>query len=149
MIDGVIVTPLKRIADDRGAVMHMLRRDSDVFEAFGEIYFSTVHPGIVKAWRLHKRMTLNYAVPVGRITLVLFDNRAGSPTRGAVQEIEIGEDAYQLVTVPPLIWNGFMGLGVATALVANCATLPHDPDEIERREADDRAIPYTWPEAAA
>ena len=26
MIDGVIVTPLRQIADERGKVMHMLRR---------------------------------------------------------------------------------------------------------------------------
>ena len=29
--------------------MHMLRRDGDVFEAFGEIYFSCVFPGAIKA----------------------------------------------------------------------------------------------------
>ena len=140
MIDGVIITPLKRIADERGAVMHMLRRDSEMFKEFGEIYFSTVQPSIVKAWRLHKGMTLNYAVPVGQI---------GSPTQGVVQEIEIGENAYKLITVPPLIWNGFMGLGTTASLIANCATIPHDPNEIERLDMDDAAIPYTWPETTS
>ena len=30
------------------------------------------------------------------------------------------------------------------ALVANCATIPHDPDEIERLDPFDNDIPYDW-----
>ena len=144
MIEGVRVTPLRQIADDRGKVMHMLRRDWEIFVDFGEIYFSTVHTGVVKAWHLHHRMILNYAVPVGRILFVLYDGRETSPSRGAIQEIIMGPDNYVLVTVPPMIWSGFKGLDATTSLVANCASLPHDPDEIERREPGDRAIPYDW-----
>lgn len=144
MIDGVVITPLKRIPDERGSVMHMLRRDWEVFEDFGEIYFSTVHPGVVKGWHIHQRMILNYAVPMGRIKFVLYDEREGSPTKGDVQEIFMGEDNYVLVTVPPLIWNGFKGVGDETALIANCASIPHDADEIDRRDAFDPAIPYDW-----
>ena len=50
MIEGIIITPLKKIKDERGAVMHMLSRDSDVFKSFGEIYFSTINPKFIKAW---------------------------------------------------------------------------------------------------
>lgn len=148
MIDGVVITPLKRIADDRGVVMHMLRRDSDVFQSFGEIYFSSVYPGAIKAWHLHKRTTINYAVPVGRIKFVLFDGREDSSSRGVVQEIDLGGENYALVTVPPLVWNGFAALGADTALVANCTTLPHDPNESRRRDPDDRFIPYSWESVA-
>ena len=144
MIDGVIITPLRQFVDERGKVMHMLRADSDVFQSFGEIYFSTVNPGAIKGWHVHRRMVLNYAVPVGQIKFVLYDDRAGSPTNGQVQEIFMGPDAYALVTVPPLVWNGFKGIGTEPALVANCATIPHDPDEIDRRDPFDPAIPYDW-----
>ena len=144
MIDGVTVKPLRRIPDERGYIMHMLRSDDPEFREFGEIYFSTVHPGVVKGWHIHKRMVLNYAVPVGRIKFVLYDDRDDSPTRGEVQEVVMGEDNYVLVTVPPMIWNGFKGIGDETALVANCASIPHDPDEIDRREPFDPAIPYDW-----
>ena len=54
MIDGVIITPLKRIGDERGMVLHMLRRDWAIFEDFGEVYFSTVKFGVIKAWKRHK-----------------------------------------------------------------------------------------------
>ncbi len=127
MIEGVRIHPLKQFHDERGKVMHMLRCDDQHFERFGEIYFSTVYPGIVKGWHLHKAMTLNYACIVGMIKLVLYDSGSGE-----LQELFIGEDNYCLVRVPPGIWNGFKGIGVAPAIVANCATLPHDPDEIVR-----------------
>ena len=144
MIKGVEIHPLTQIPDERGKVMHMLRRDDPWFAEFGEIYFSVVFPGAVKAWHLHTRMTLNYAVPSGRIRLVLYDDRDDSPTRGELLELVTGDDAYALVTVPPGVWNGFTGLGSAPAIVANCATIPHDPDEIVRLDPSSDRIPYRW-----
>ncbi len=144
-IDGMHVTPLRRIPDERGAVLHMLRDDSEHFEGFGEIYFSTVYPDAIKAWHLHHEMTLNYAVPVGMIKLVCFDDRATSPTRGTLVELHVGELNYVLVTIPPLVWNGFTCEGTDTALVANCATVHHSPAEIERLDPFSERIPYQWP----
>ena len=144
MIDGVVVKPLRRIADERGFIMHMLRKDDPDFEEFGEIYFSTIYPGAIKAWHLHKEMTLNYAVVVGMIKLVLYDDRDNSPTKGELQEIYIGRENYQLVKVPPLVWNGFKGYGDEMAILANCATLAHDPNEIVRMSPFDTSIPYNW-----
>jgi len=144
MIDGVKLTPLKQIFDERGKVMHMLREDSPNFSRFGEIYFSCTHPGVVKAWHLHKEMTLNYAVIYGEIKFVLFDDRENSPTKGEIQEFYISPENYLLVTVPPLIWNGFKCVGNKQAIVANCSTLPHSSDEIVRKPAFDESIPYKW-----
>ena len=144
MIDGVILTPLRQIFDERGKVMHMLREDSPVFSRFGEIYFSCTHPGVVKAWHLHQVMTLNYAVIYGEIKFVLYDDRVESPTQGEVQEFFISPENYMLVTVPPLIWNGFKCIGNKASIVANCSTLPHNADEIIRRSPSDPSMPYTW-----
>jgi len=144
MIDGVVITPLRQFADERGKVMHMLRNGSAVFDSFGEIYFSTVFPGAIKGWHIHKKMVLNYAVPHGRIKMVLYDDRADSPTRGELQEIYLGAENYNLVTVPKMVWNGFKGIGTEAAIVANCATIPHAPDEIERMDPFDPSIPYDW-----
>ena len=143
-IHDVTVTPLRRIPDERGAVFHMLREDSPVFERFGEIYFSLAYPGVVKGWHQHSRMTLNYAVPVGMVKLVLYDGREDSPTSGVVQELHVGELNYVLVTIPPFVWNGFKGEGDKPALVANCATVAHDPGEISRLDPFENEIPYDW-----
>lgn len=144
MIEGVLVTPLKQIPDERGKIMHMLRRDSEGFSSFGEIYFSCVYPGAIKGWHIHKKMILNYAVPFGHIKFVLYDDRQGSSTWGELQEIFLGPDNYCLVTVPSMVWNGFKGIGTEMAIVANCASIPHDPDEIDRMDPFDPSIPYDW-----
>ena len=73
MIEGVRIVPRARIPDERGTVMHMLKATDPEFLGFGEIYFSTVYPGVVKGWHRHTEMTLNYACVHGRIKLVLFD----------------------------------------------------------------------------
>lgn len=124
--------------------MHMLRATDPHFERFGEIYFSVVYPGVVKGWHRHSKMTLNYAVVSGMIKLVLHDDRPESPTRSLVQEIFMGEANYCLVRIPPMVWNGFKGVGTAPAIVANCSTIPHDPSEIERLDPLSNRIPYDW-----
>jgi len=144
MIQDVLIKPLKQVPDERGRIMHMLRADAPHFEKFGEIYFSVVYPGIIKGWHLHKRMTLNYAVVSGMIKLVLYDAREDSLSKGEIQELFIGEDNYVLVKIPPGIWNGFKGIGVKPAIVANCATIPHDPEEIVRLDPFTKEIPYDW-----
>jgi dTDP-4-dehydrorhamnose 3,5-epimerase len=144
MIEGVTITPLMRIADERGMVMHMMKETDRHFSKFGEIYFSTVYPNAIKGWHLHKKMILNYAVVHGMIKLVLFDDRENSITKNEVQEIFIGNDNYCLVTIPANIWNGFKGIGTTTSIIANCATIPHDPEEILRVDPFDNNIPYNW-----
>jgi dTDP-4-dehydrorhamnose 3,5-epimerase len=144
MIHGVEIHPLRQIPDERGKIMHMLRRDDPWFREFGEVYFSMVFPGVIKGWHLHRRMTLNYAVPVGAIKLVLYDPRENSPTHGDLQVMFIGEDNYQLVQIPPGVWNGFKGIGVKPAYVANCASEPHDPEEIARLDPFSPTIPFDW-----
>jgi len=144
MIKGVEIKQLRKIPDERGTIMHMLRCDDELFEKFGEIYFSKVYPDVVKGWHIHSEMTLNYAVITGMIKLVLYDEREGSETKGQIQEIFLGEDNYSLVKIPPNIWNGFKGIGNKTAIVANCTTIPHRQDEISRIDPFSNHIPYDW-----
>jgi dTDP-4-dehydrorhamnose 3,5-epimerase len=122
----------------------MIRRDSSLFDNFGEIYFSVIYHGLVKAWRKHLKMTQHFAVPVGKIKLVIYDDREDSNTRGEIYELETGEDNYCLIKIPPFLWYGFKGISATPSLIANCADMPHDPDEIKRMEPSNTAIPYTW-----
>lgn len=122
----------------------MLRCDAPHFEKFGEIYFSVAYPGVIKGWHEHTRQTQNYAVIQGMIKLVLFDNRQESPTFKELIEIFTGEDSYQLITIPPGVINGYKTIGVKPAIVANCATLPHGPDEMVRYDPLKDKVPYKW-----
>lgn len=144
VIDGVEVVPLRRMPDDRGTVYRMLRSTDPHFVDFGEVYFSSVYHGVVKAWKNHRRVTVNYACVHGRVKVVLYDDREGSPTRETLMEIFLGPDNYALVVIPPGVWNGFQGMSRPAALVANCATEPHDPSEFRRVPADADAVPYEW-----
>ena len=108
MIDGVKIVALRQIVDERGKIMHMLKATDPHFIKFGEIYFSCAWPGTVKAWHIHKSMTVNNAVISGRAKLVMYDGREGSPTFGEVQEVFMGEDNYVLVQIPPGITNWWL-----------------------------------------
>lgn len=144
MIDGVQVIPLKRIPDERGTIMHMLRITDPHFQQFGEIYFSTIYKDAIKGWHRHREMTLNYACIYGRIKLVLFDDREQSSTRGELMEIFLGPDNYSLVIIPPEVWNGFKGMSDPLSIVANCCTHAHDPSRSSRLDPFDNHIPYSW-----
>jgi dTDP-4-dehydrorhamnose 3,5-epimerase len=147
-IDGVVISELRQICDERGAVLHMLRNDAPVFTRFGECYFSEVLAGAVKAWKRHRLQTQNLVVPVGRIRLVIYDDRQRSPTCGRLQIQELGRpDAYLRVTIPPGLWYGFSAVSLSPALLANCADLPHSGGEGEVRPWNDPAIPYQWTRA--
>ena len=143
-IEGIKITPLKIISDNRGSVMHMLRSDSDVFQKFGEIYFSTIFKDSIKAWHLHKEATLNYACIFGKVKLVLFDDRTESTTNGLCQELYLSLDSYSLITIPPNIWNGFKGLNDNHSIIANCLTLPHNEKEMVRLDLNDPKFKYNW-----
>ena len=144
MIEGVKIVPLRQIVDERGKIMHMLKRTDEHFIDFGEIYFSCAWPGTVKAWHIHQTMTINNAVISGRAKLVMYDMREGSSTHGELQEVFFGEDNYVLVQVPPGIANGYKAYGDKMVILANAATEPHDPSEMLRLDPSTSEIPYEW-----
>ena len=144
-IEGVIVQPLKQIIDNRGAVLHMMRNDFELYDKFGEIYFSEILPGIVKAWKMQTEKTQNLAVPVNKIRLVIYDSRPDSSTHGKIKEYVVGRpDNYNLIHIPPMLWYGFQSLDGKGALVCNCADYPNNPKEIESLPPDSDQIPYHW-----
>lgn len=146
MIEGVVRHPLKQFVDDRGRTMLMLRRDDPHFLGFGEIYFSGIHQGKVKGWYFHRQKTLNYAVPVGQLRVVIYDDREGSPTRGQLDEHILGENPehYALLTIPPHLWYGIQGIAPGLSLIGNCSDFPNSPEESDRKPTDSPDVPYTW-----
>ena len=144
MIEGVKITNLKKIDDDRGSVLTMIRSDSKVFKSFGEIYFSTIFNKSIKAWHLHREATLNYVCVKGIVRLVLFDDRNSSSTKGKFQELILSPKNYFLVTIPPKIWNGFKNLDNEESIIANCLNIPHNEKEMVRESHDSKNFNYDW-----
>ncbi|MEG1589027.1 MAG: dTDP-4-dehydrorhamnose 3,5-epimerase, partial [Mucinivorans sp.] len=110
-IEGVILTPLKQIFHPLGDVFHGMKKSDAGFAGFGEAYFSTIHHQDTKPWKKHIRMTLNFVVPVGSIRIVIYDDRATSPTCGQFFEVTLNSDNYQRITIPPDVWVAFSGVG--------------------------------------
>ena len=144
MIHGVKITKLNKIDDNRGSILPMLRSDSKVFQSFGEIYFSTIFNMAVKAWHLHKKAILNYVCIRGKVKLVLFDDRKNSISFGKYDQFILTPEDFFLITIPPFIWNGFIGLDKSESIVANCISIPHNELEIIRKRYDDKYFKYIW-----
>mgnify|MGYP001465794501 FL=1 len=144
-IDGVLVTGLRQVVDERGAVLHHMRSDAPEFTTFGECYFSEMISGAVKAWKRHREQTQHLAVPIGRVRFVIYDDRELSPTNGSLEVVELGRpDHYNRLRIPKGLWYGFTCLSDQPALIANCTDQPHDPTDTELRAEDDPRIPYHW-----
>lgn len=130
-IEGVSLIKLRQIEGDKGNVLHAIKKSSEGFAQFGEAYFSTVYTQEVKGWKKHREMILNLVVPVGKIKFVLMDDRPDSETRNNFFEIELSLENYCRLVIPPGIWVAFKGMGQATNLLLNVASIEHDPTEAD------------------
>jgi len=146
MIDGVEIKNLKMIPDERGTLMEILRSDDDLFEKFGQVYVTTVYPGVVKAWHGHKLQTDFFTVVTGMIKMVLCDLRESSSSNGEIFEMFIGQDNPALIRIPPGVFHGIKCIGTELAIALNVPTEPYNhanPDE-ERLPWNTDQIKYDW-----
>jgi dTDP-4-dehydrorhamnose 3,5-epimerase len=146
MIEGVVVKRLQVHPDQRGRLMEILRCDDEVFRKFGQVYMTTVYPGVVKAWHYHKVQEDNFAVLVGMVQVALYDPREDSPTKGDVNVIHAGIHNPVLVHVPPFVYHGFKNVGTEEAIVVNCPTEPYHRGQPDEYRIDPYAndIPHDW-----
>lgn len=146
MIQGVEIKKLKRIADERGMLMEILRNDEPIFDRFGQCYVTVVRPGIVKGWHYHKKQTDHFCCLVGTAKVVLYDGRDTSKTRGEVNEFILSLESPLLVKIPPYVFHGFTAVGDQDAMILNLPTeLYHysEPDEYRESPFSEK-IPYDW-----
>ena len=62
------------------------------YNGFGELYFSEVNFGEIKAWKKHKKMVMNLIVPCGEVKFVFFDDRKNPIITNRFQEIVISKE---------------------------------------------------------
>lgn len=136
MIEGLIITDLQKFSNENGFVYHGMRKTDFGYDGFEEIYFSYIKPGSLKAWKMHKKMTLNLVVPVGdvRFNFIEVDNKSNINER---HEITIGTSNYSRITVPPGIVFGFKGMSDSINIVTNISNLIHDDNECENFDKKD------------
>ena len=135
-MDGITITPLKQIHNQKGDVYHAMKKSDVGFIDFGEAYFSTIYKGNVKGWKKHTEMTLNLVVPVGSIEFVLYNE-----TDKEFYSVILSQQNYQRLTVSPGLWMAFRGLDENNMLL-NLASIEHNPKEAISVELE--KIFYDW-----
>ncbi len=146
VIHDIGIEPQRVIDTDGGTVLHALKAGDSSFHGFGEAYVSEIGAGRIRAWKRHRRMTLNLVVVQGAVRFVIHDDRPGSPTLGVYQEVLLSRESnHARLTVPPLLWLGFQGLSTPMNALLNIANLEHDPEEIDRAPVEQ--YPFPWPSA--
>lgn len=146
LIDGVEARRAKVLVDQRGRLGEILRADDPWFEKFGQVYFTTTYPGVVKAWHYHKKQTDHFYVVKGLVKIALYDGRKDSPTKGVVNEIYLGEHCPGLVRIPPGVYHGWMCVSDVESYIVNMPSEMYnysEPDEF-RADPHDNDIPYDW-----
>ncbi len=146
VIDGVAARRARVLPDERGRLGEILRADDPWFQKFGQVYFTTTFPGVVKAWHFHKLQTDHFYCLRGTVKLGLYDARDASPTRGEVNEVYLSEHRPALVRIPPGVYHGWMCVSDVESIVVNVTTECYNyasPDEF-RAHPHDNEIPYVW-----
>ena len=134
---NIKVSKINKIELPEGDLYKFIDNKNKNFNEFGEVYFSSIKPKSVKAWKLHKKMTLNIVVPVGKVRFVLFDD-----IKKKMLEVKIGQNDYKLLTIKPNTWYGFQGISNEISLVANLTDMRHDEKEMSRQSDD--FFPFDW-----
>ena len=138
----IIFEKLKIINVNGGDVLRGLKFNETAYNGFGELYFSEVNFGEIKAWKKHNKMVMNLIVPCGQVKFVFYDDRENSKITNRFQEIVISKSNYKRITVPPNIWFGFKGIGKENNLVVNLSNIEHSDDEVERKKINE--LNYKW-----
>lgn len=133
MIEGVKVKKLRVIPDERGRLMEILRVSETRVQP-RQVYLTTAYKNVVKDrdyFHMHKNQTDFFCCVRGKIKLVLVDTREDSKTKGEINEFEIGEGKFCLVTIPKRVLHAFKSLK-DEAFIINCIDHEYnreDPDE--------------------
>ncbi|MHC4360621.1 MAG: dTDP-4-dehydrorhamnose 3,5-epimerase family protein [Planctomycetota bacterium] len=146
LIQGVQLRSAKVLPDERGRLGEIFRADDPWFEKFGQVYFTSTYPGVVKAWHYHKKQTDHIYCLKGTIKIALFDARRDSPTYQFVNQLYLGEHCPALLRVPPEIQHGWMCVSKEEAYIVNVVSEMYNydqPDE-HRTHPHDNDIPYDW-----
>jgi dTDP-4-dehydrorhamnose 3,5-epimerase len=110
-------------------------------------FIATLDPGRVAAWHVHGRTIDRLHVVAGRVRVVLYDAREGSPNFGVVNDdLIFGEHRPATIVVPPGVWHGLKNIGATTAAVVNLVDREYDyatPDHLRLPE-DCPQIPYRF-----
>lgn len=137
-VEGVSFRTLKQFPDERGKVMHYMRKSDSNFQGFAEAYFSVVNQGVVKGWKLHTKAVQNLVVVSGKVKFVVTDGKD-------IEEFELSPDSnYGVLKISAGVNYAFKCESSEPAIIANISTLEHDPLECVVKPLDEFNNLYRW-----
>ena len=141
MIEGVELKELVTHADERGFFREVIRETDPFFDHFGQWSHSLMYPGSAKGWHHHRRQT-DWWYAIGSLKVALYDLREGSPTRGRLMELFLGDRFARCLKIPPGVAHGCRALELSHLLYVTSNV--YDPDDEGRIPHDDPSIGYDW-----
>jgi len=151
LIDGVTVKEVRSVVKDNGYVTELWRDEwSPPGTRVAQVFQASIEVGGISAWHVHQFATDRLFANHGLIKVVLYDARAGSPTRGRVNVFRCGTTRPLLVVVPPGVWHGVQNMGSTPALLVNMPDRAYQYESPDhwRLPHDSREIPYSFASSA-
>jgi dTDP-4-dehydrorhamnose 3,5-epimerase len=111
LIAGVYTVDMKVFGDTRGFFFETYRKSwipggREMVQ--GNCSFSSA--GVLRGLHYHLKQADLWSVPMGAVRAVLYDFRSNSPTRGASQIVEMGQDNRVSLYIPKGVAHGFLAL---------------------------------------
>jgi dTDP-4-dehydrorhamnose 3,5-epimerase len=131
-IDGVVVLQPPVHVDHRGALVEMYTSPEFWNAPFAYAYQTSIRPGMLKGWFAHEKKVDRYHIVCGELLVLLYDDRADSPTRGMTQKLVLSEKSARQVLIPPLVWHLSLNVGTVDAILVNLPSTHYDHDNPDR-----------------
>jgi dTDP-4-dehydrorhamnose 3,5-epimerase len=145
MIEGVQIKELIKHTDERGFFCELIRKGDSFFsEGFGQLSYSYVNQGIIKAWHAHKfQIQWTYFLK-GSAKVCLNDFRKDSLTHGEKMEFLCGENHPAMIyKFPPGVLHGYKCLQ-GPLIVVYVTSGEYDITDEIRLAHNDASIGYDW-----
>jgi dTDP-4-dehydrorhamnose 3,5-epimerase len=133
-----IFVPATVYADDRGwSIMNQLK---GVLSSQGQINFSVMYPGVIKAWHRHRLQSDFWLCIKGHLKVGLHRQEDGHTWSATVGEMRPG-----VLIIPPPLWHGATVLGPDTAALFYYVSRAYDPaSPDEERRSYDSVPDFDW-----
>lgn len=144
VIPGVRVVQLKPHVDARGRFIESYRQEwFPGRPAMVQGNRSDSEPHVLRGLHYHLKQADYWYVPAGRVFVALADLRRGSPTRGRVATLELGDGRDLGVYIPPGVAHGYYAIERSTMTYQ--VDRYYDPDDELGVAWDDPALAIPWP----
>jgi dTDP-4-dehydrorhamnose 3,5-epimerase len=133
-----IFVPARHFTDDRGwSLINLLQ---GILSPQGQVNYSVMYPGVVKAWHRHRKQTDFWVVLNGHLKMGMHRESDGK-TWLAVG----GEKRPGVLIIPPSLWHGAATVGPDPAGLLYYVTHAYEPKAPdEDRRAYDSIAGFPW-----